>query len=48
MLSAEDVRYWMSGGSEQVQDMESAVLDDKHNINLWLKLAYKHLHNPKP
>ena len=44
-LSEEDVRYYLLGSD--VQDMEAGVLEDKQNITLWLKLAYKKLHDNK-
>ena len=44
MIGEGDVRYWMLAGSD-MGDMESAVLDLPHNIPMWLKLAYKKLHD---
>ena len=46
-MSDEDVRYWMLGAAESVLDLESAVLADRHNVQLWLRLAYRKLHSPK-
>ena len=47
VMSDEDVRYWMLGAAESVLDLESAVLADRHNVQLWLRLAYRKLHSPK-
>lgn len=46
VLSMVDMRYWMKS-SDDVDDLEEAVLDDKHNTQLWLKLAYMRLHDRK-
>ena len=44
VMSTEDVRYW---GAASVHDLESAVLSDRHNSDLWLRLAYRKLHCSK-
>ena len=44
ILSDTDVRYWMLGAPE-IKDLETALLEDKYNTNLWLKLAYKKLYS---
>ena len=45
ILTEQDVRYWMLN-SQEVVDMESAVLENPQDVHLWIKLAYKKLHNP--
>ena len=45
-MSEVDKRYWMVVGHE-VKDLESALLERPHDAQLWLKLAYKKLHNPR-
>ncbi len=44
ILRDTDVRYWMLA-NEEVQDMETSVLEHPHDVRLWLKLAYKKLHD---
>ena len=46
IVSEVDKRYWMVVGHE-VKDLESAVLERPHDAQLWLKLAYKKLHNTR-
>ena len=41
-LSESDIRYWMLSDVE-VQDMETGVLENPHDIQLWFKLAGKRL-----
>jgi capsule polysaccharide export protein KpsC/LpsZ len=38
-----DVRYFLSSDSSNVQDMESAVLENPDDKAMWIKLAYKKL-----
>ena len=45
VLQDGDIRYWMLTTTE-IHDMESAVLESPNNINLWINLASKKLHNP--
>ena len=43
VLTDQDVRYWMLS-NQDVVDMESAVFDNPRDVHLWIKLAYKKLH----
>ncbi|XP_033729421.1 zinc finger C3H1 domain-containing protein-like, partial [Pecten maximus] len=45
VIGDQDLRYFVSDSSN-IQDMESAVLDNPHNVQVWLKLAHKNLYNP--
>ncbi|OWF40187.1 Zinc finger C3H1 domain-containing protein [Mizuhopecten yessoensis] len=45
VIGDQDLRYFVSDSSN-IQDMETAVLDNPHNIPIWLKLAHKKLHDP--
>ncbi len=42
LMSEQDVRYWMLGEGS-TQDMETAVLDQPRNTDMWLRLAYRKL-----
>ena len=46
IISEGDVRYWMLA-TEEVEDMETAVLENPTNIDMWVKLAYKKLSDHK-
>lgn len=42
VIGEADVRYFMSDSSN-IQDMESAVLENPDDTSMWIKLAYKKL-----
>lgn len=41
VINEQDLRYFLDGPA--VQDMESAVLQEPTNVQLWISLAYKKL-----
>ncbi|CAC5386585.1 unnamed protein product [Mytilus coruscus] len=47
VISDQDMRYFVMSDSANIQDLESSVLDSPEDEELWLKLAYKKLHDPQ-
>ena len=45
-LGDSDARYFFQNDSSDVLDLESAVTENPHDTQLWLKLATKKLQNP--
>lgn len=46
VLLGDGRRYFHTGDSREVQDLESAVLESPRDVQLWLKLANSKLNNP--
>ena len=44
VLGDDDFRYYMVG-CEEAQDMETAVEENPSDVSMWIKLAYKKLHD---
>ncbi|XP_071135689.1 zinc finger C3H1 domain-containing protein-like [Mytilus edulis] len=47
VISDQDMRYFVLSDTANIQDLESSVLDSPEDEELWLKLAYKKLHDPQ-
>ncbi|XP_052087400.1 zinc finger C3H1 domain-containing protein-like [Mytilus californianus] len=47
VISDQDMRYFVMSDTANIQDLESSVLDSPEDEELWLKLAYKKLHDPQ-